>query len=63
MMPTGGNESRGEQTALLETMIHEIAAGPAMGEAIAAPPAQNALTVAMQRPHKTKQYFMKLDEF
>ena len=31
MMPAGGNESRGEQTALLETMIHEIAAGPAMG--------------------------------
>ena len=30
MMPAGGNESRGEQTALLETMIHEIAAGPAM---------------------------------
>ena len=43
MMPAGGNESRGEQTALLETMIHEIAAGPAMGEAIEAASAQNDL--------------------
>jgi len=35
MMPSGGGASRAEQTALLETMIHEITAGDALGDAIA----------------------------
>ena len=34
MMPSGGGASRAEQTALLETMIHDITAGSALGEAL-----------------------------
>ena len=34
MMPSGGGASRAEQTALLETMIHDITAGAALGEAL-----------------------------
>ena len=33
MMPAGGGSSRADQTALLETMVHEITAGSALGEA------------------------------
>ena len=34
MMPSGGGVSRAEQSALLETMIHDITAGSALGEAL-----------------------------
>ena len=44
MMPTGGGPSRSDQTALLETMVHDITAGRELGEAIKAAEGDNALT-------------------
>ena len=43
MMPSGGGPSRSDQTALLETMVHDITAGRALGEAIEAAEGDNAL--------------------
>ena len=44
MMPSGGGPSRAEQTALLETMIHDITAGAALGEALQAASAEAGLS-------------------
>ena len=43
MMPAGGGPSRADQTALLETMVHEIIAGADLGTALQAAEGDNTL--------------------
>jgi len=60
MMPSGGSPSRSDQTALLETMVHDITAGLELGEAIEAADGDNALD-AWQRANveETKRQYIR----
>ena len=60
MMPAGGGPSRADQTALLETMVHDITAGAALGEAIEAAEGDNNLD-RWQRANvtETKRQFIR----